>query len=209
MLMRRHLQNGAIFADDLSNIFDIRKRYDVVGNPDMVPSALGPIVHYDGEFDYIATRLKLLVTSKEYSWCTWLTPDRNDTSNTFIGDTGGSGFWGAYFDSADTLSFSMGGFTTGVDSYRNIPFDIELGLAVHVIFTWDGTSMKAYKNGIQVGVTTPITTPVDWPNEMLLGTKFIGSAAVGFYQGAQGDMVVWPKALSDVEAYGMFSGDLY
>jgi hypothetical protein len=78
----------------------------------------------------------------------------------------------------------------------------------HGAFTYDGTTLKLYKNGIQTGIVTSSTPVINGTNRLLIGARAANSDAsvvAGFTAGSVYSTAIYSRALTAAEVLQNFS----
>jgi hypothetical protein len=80
----------------------------------------------------------------------------------------------------------------------------------HVVLTWDGTTMLAYKDGVQVGVGWLYPGAGGVLNLTLAGAKgmIIGRRSVRFYDGTLDEVAIYPTKLSATKVLAHYTAGI-
>lgn len=143
-----------------------------------------------GTYISVATAATLL-TPGAFSWEAWMQDsDGTGKDMMFLSDSTSTNYLRVLGTHQLRVSATIGGVQTNVDD----PAAIVVGTWYHVVATYDGATLKLYKNGVLVassavtGVFTGATSP------LLLG-RYNGST--GFeWNGLLDDVAIYPTALS-------------
>ena len=202
MIMRRFLQAGAVFADDLSSLADVRARYAVTGNPSVVDSARGLAMHFSvgnnitrttsvGRFQHGA--------AGDFSVAFWIRT--TDDSHAVMGNKridGNTKGWMVRLGAPGDIILKVadGAAYTEVVSDTDINDDIWH----HVVFTVDrdGNSYP-YVDGVQETAVVNVENGDNISSDLDLA---IGCDALGSFDmvGDLREVVVFDRALKSTEA---------
>jgi hypothetical protein len=85
---------------------------------------------------------------------------------------------------------------------------IDLDVWIHVAATWDGTDMKLYKNGVEVGsMPKGGVLDIDPSVNAAIGNQPDGAEDRPF-EGVLDDVAIWNRGLSEAEVNGLMTGDV-
>ena len=81
---------------------------------------------------------------------------------------------------------------------------------VHIVGTYDGTSQKLYKNGIEIGSATKISGNLNFSsdNPFTLGCSPHGGAPNSFFDGSIDDFAIWDAALTSSEIEALYNSGM-
>ncbi len=122
-----------------------------------------------------------------------------------------------YTPSAQTVMYEIGsgmanpsnklqvGFYDGNWHYAQDSVDMTLNAWVFVVGTWDGTTLILYKNGVQVGTSTPgVPTPSGFYDGAVIGKRH-DTFGQPFFQGNLKEVGIWSRGLSQSEVTTLYN----
>jgi len=188
-------------ACDAADQTDEQNDGKFVGNITCVDGKFGKALSFPGGSN---THVRLDVTAKlakissQHTFAMWLRYKPGDTTNApFSYDDGGNKHLWNHNDGAMTMHWSGGSNLSGV---LTIPKDAW----AHVATTYDGSTWRAYLNGVETGsVANQPNLPLGAGNCILLGEDADGNCAGGgdtdVFAGLIDELHVYTRALSAAE----------
>jgi hypothetical protein len=103
---------------------------------------------------------------------------------------------GAYFNATNIIHF-------GSSANHSTPSSTSINTWMYLVFTYDGTSSKIYRNGALIGTQTLGLNTVNNSNIFRLGLSEQGIA--GFFDGAIDDLKIFNTGLTPTEVQDLYS----
>ncbi|MCX6927434.1 MAG: immunoglobulin domain-containing protein, partial [Verrucomicrobia bacterium] len=186
-------------------------------NSQWVPGMVGGALAFYGssEFGYVADYPK---PESNMTVAAWVWAESRPGWASILknwGDSSGGQFHFALYDTAGDLSIFVqqadGSFP---NTREGVPFP--LGSWQHVVFTCDGTSVRLFRNGIQVASVPYDGTLQPSPVMTCLGIGVktdnacagASTQAPGYWNGKMDDMGLWTRGLASVEIQAIYSSGL-
>jgi len=85
------------------------------------------------------------------------------------------------------------------------------GIWNHVVGTWDGTTMKLYRDGVEDSATySGFSGPIQYDsNDLLIGAQDLVGGMANFWNGAIDEVMILDRALSATEVNQLYFSNLY
>lgn len=201
MRLRRFEKCGAAFTEDFNSLADLRNRgFTINSSPTEVSMRGKKGIQFDGIDDYIDT--DQIHPSTHFSICFWLNMSEELSASGFIFDRDGTlspRFYLSYNAVSKLLQF-----TFGAGSHATIS-DFSLGETIFIAFTYDGTKIVGYKNGVEYNTTAATDT---LPNSTGLR---IGCAwdTTRYGKFTIQDFMYFPFALTDEDVQAIYNGSVF
>lgn len=205
--MRRYLQAGAIFAETLDDLQDIRGRYVIVGNPTMIPTARGAALHVSPGNNITAThQVGKFPHGAAGDFSISFRIRSTDANHVVLGnkriDGDEKGFCVRFEDGPIVLKVGDGGSSTEITSATGV-LD---GLWHNVTFAVDrdGNSY-VYVDGAQEGVVVALENgdDISSPLDLAIGCDALGSFDM---TGDLREVLIWNRNLTQAEAEDIAAG---
>lgn len=87
--------------------------------------------------------------------------------------------------------------------------DVAIGAWVHILGTWDGTTLKIYKMGKLVGSAVPGTTPTASTEPILVGRRHDSSGSKQYFPGPIGKVAKYNRTLPAAEIAEIFAEEAW
>lgn len=212
-MLRRHMKNGASFADPLDSLWSLRKDWaaEIVGAPTIVQSAFGPVISFDGSTDYIgftsANADSRWFTGYPFTMACWvkarntglvMSQAKSTVSNRWLGLGLGSGGVGRI----QLQSAGDGQTVLGTTAINDNKWHHICG-----VFLSD-TSRKLLVDGIEENsgvVNVPFSTTMNRNAIGCLGR----SGPTTFFEGEVTEAITFRRALSNAEVDQLYKGTTY
>lgn len=98
-----------------------------------------------------------------------------------------------------TARLKVGFFHSGSWSFASDSVDITTGQWVHIAGTWDGITLRVYKNGVLVGSNEPGRSPIAGSESFWIGRRHDTAGSVNFFPGYIDDVRIWNVARTQAE----------
>ena len=170
---------------------------------------------FDGSGDYVsfasASELQFLNRSP-YTLEVWMHPTSNPGSTSWTGifnredsSVGSRDGYNLYLegDIIDTVYLATERFTTGTNSNITTTYNNSdlLNIWSHIVVTYDGTTLKLYRNGVQLNSTTSTGNITNTSKTLEIGRRGTGSYFIGRLTGQK----IYKKALTAAEVKQNFN----
>ena len=177
-------------------------------------SANGGSISFDGSNDYVsfasASELRFLNRSP-YTLEVWMYPTSNPGSSTWTGlfnreDTSVGSRDGYNFflnGGSGTLTLAAQRYYTGTQSGVGYNFNDSdlLNIWHHVVVTYDGTTLRLYRNGVQLNSNTSTGNITNTSDTLEIGRRYTGSYFIGRLTGQK----IYNRALTVTEIQQNFN----
>lgn len=166
---------------------------------------------FDGSGDYITVPDVASLRLAKFTLSAWLNPDASGggAESWIFGKADGASNTQGYSIYMTSGLYVYGSVSTAAHSTAIVLTDsvaLTSGQWTHCVITFDGTTMRLYKNGVQTASRS------DWSNEdcnSSTQTAYIGSRPAWNYdyKGKMDDISVWNAALSASEVNLLYQGN--
>ena len=201
-MLRRHMKNGAVFADSLSSLRDLEKIWDavIVGNPLIAKSPRGNVLDLDGVSDYIdlgAFDQNDLAVASTWSLEVWFKADVTDSQDVIFASSVGTNDRIAIYITADIIRASIydGSFTSKSSAF------VDTDSWHHIVMVNAAGTLTVYLDGAAITGTDDASTSATV-------ATFIGARTSGtfLFNGKVGELTIFPHAFSAAEAAQLYKG---
>lgn len=177
-----------------NNIVPVNNGVTIVN--DTTRGKVGKFSSSSGEIKYIDSGT---ILAASFSWGVWIKPTSLANYPTILGNYNGS----------EALKYSLSvtgnkvqaGFTPGFNNVRDV-FDLELNVWTHICITYNGTTIKYFKNGSLVTSGTVSFTGSSLPAYV---GNYASYDANGNWVGLLDKVQFWNSALSDSNVALLYS----
>jgi len=196
-----------------ATLFDLGPSNNVNGILTFSPTWNADSIYYDGTGTYTAISGLISKLGTTVSAAIWFYNTGNFTGYQTLFDCGG-----AFDANSRQLSVFLGGSATQLyvavrgsgGAFINLSATMQLSTWTHLVLTFDGTTIRAYINGIFSGsTTTGVGSSFTEYTMRLAGNPTGGGAA---YTGLQDGFAVWSRPLNESEVATLYEsgrGGLY
>ena len=160
----------------------------------------------DGIDDYVALgNPDLLNFSGEITLAAWIRPDLSDGRRNII-------VHGHTYSPKSEVIFRIRDGEYQVGSWNGVNYvatstipadDVGLGNWVHLAGTYDGTTWRLYRNGVEVASTTNVTGALTVAEDWAIGAR--GTGTERFFDGGIDEPKIYSKALTEAEILALMS----
>jgi hypothetical protein len=172
----------------------------LVGDPQWVEGKMGGGLQFDGVDDYVETSY----TTDLATWTVsvWVTSPAAPDGDAPSGPVHREQNFQINWDHGDPNYRAAGGLNVGGSWYPASFGTLEADTWYHLAVTYDGESLKAYRDGVLITENTvPSGTPTSEPNSLKFGRH---AAAAQFFTGTIDEVRVYHRALSAVDVQELF-----
>ncbi len=96
-------------------------------------------------------------------------------------------------------------FKGGGQTYFNNAGTLTNGNWHHLVGTWDGSTMRAYVDGIDTGVTASLTSPCDSSVQPITFGKRVAPTNLAYFNGIIDEAKIWDRALDPTEVMDSYA----
>ena len=209
MQLRRLINTGAVFADDLSSIQDLEKQgYTVNGNPTITNSPVGKAITFDGTGDYLdCENAEDLQSTSALSVSFWVYRTTGGVTQSIVAkDDDTNRNYGIQIQSDARIYFYK--FTSNSIAGSNIlsTGTITLNTWTHITCTYTSGVQKIYINGVVDGEGTD-TGDID--NDDVNLTIGARANVDRLFTGAISNILIFNRALSQTEVTSIYEGKVF
>lgn len=201
--LERFKRNGAVFAETLGDSYpDLEsKGFTVNGDPQVVDTPYGRGMSFDGNGDYLTQTNQQLdfTTSSSFSGSVWVKLKADKNGYVYTKRDGSTG-WGLYY-------YATGRYFTIVD---DAGIEVIAGFVSpeidtwnHVAFTYDGTTLRMYLNGVAAGTGTSVAITAN-THDFIIGDRTGGSSVTQINADIV-NPIIFPLALSAQEVSDLYN----
>ncbi len=203
--------NGSAVYDAVGNEMSAIQTSNLIGLVD------NSVLSFDGVDDYVNVPNDVAFELQQYTIEAWI-----NLPNTVVGNTGlnysiiskgslqnelgidRSGFSLFYGDDGANDAFLLGQeSTSGTTEFFSVPQSLTPDTWYHVAGTYDGTTMRIFLDGSEIGNFNPVNPGVDHAGQNLnlkIGAfEGNGAAIINNYRGKLDEVRIWNYARTDVE----------
>jgi hypothetical protein len=150
---------------------------------------------FDGSNDYV-TCDKAPVLTTRFTLSLWLRPTSLSQANTYLLSATIAGFDNAYSILWEYVNNTVEFYSTGSALRTNSQISVSETIWTHIAYSYNGSTLLAYKNGVQVN-SRSATVTLNANPQALLFCSFAGSTA--FAQAQIDDVRIYQRPLSAAE----------
>ena len=168
------------------------------GCPQLITGYNRPM-SFDGSDDWVDCGSSPITSNSAFSWAAWINPTGSSGTPFFLGTNVAGEAMVSYWDSS-TGMVRLG--VWGADRlYSTIA--IPVNSWGHTCWTWDGTTLRAYTNGVAAGTATPAAFNIA-SNDMIIGAA---SASAQEFEGLINEVIVYDTALTLAQVQALAATD--
>lgn len=194
------------------DILDIGDSDTLIGPPTTGLYHYEPYMAFNGTSDFVSVADAASLDLTNFSVACWFFNDENFASDEamivnkggFGDDTAGQnmnyGLWVGQTAGDLTGGFEEGTGTDHFASYSKV--NSSQSTWTHGLVTYDGTTVRLYQNGIQVGTHATTATPETNAQPLVIGRN--SRASDRFFQGRIDEVYVWNTALTAAEVLALY-----
>jgi len=141
---------------------------------------------------------------QQFTISLWVNPDstQNQYADIFDNNHTGTQNLNCQQDNTNTNVYTMGG--TDGTRWSITPFTLTSGILTHLAFTFDGSRMRGYINGMLLGIGDPINGIYYNNQSFILGNWGLDGR---HWKGYMDDVAIFSRALSSSEVYNLYNSD--
>jgi len=148
----------------------------------------GSCLAFDGGDDWVDCGSSPITSNSAFSWAAWINPINSSGTPFFLGTNVAGEAMVSYWDSSTSM------VRVGVWGADRLTSNIAIPANNwgHTCWTWDGTTLRAYTNGVAAGTATPAAFNIA-SNDVIIGAA---AASAQEFEGSIGDVKLYNVALS-------------
>jgi hypothetical protein len=143
---------------------------------------------FDGSDDWVDCGSSPITSNSAFSWAAWINPTGSSGTPFFLGTNTTGQAMVSYWDSSTNIV--RVGWWGGDKLISTIA--IPVNSWGHTCWTWDGTTLRAYTNGVAAGTATGFTFNIA-SDDMIIGAA---SASAQEFEGLINEVIVYDTALT-------------
>lgn len=191
------------------NILDItnNSKATITGQKTFDDGISGKAISFDGGKNFLTIQTPDILQSKEFTITFWLKrTSESDQFDHILSHVNTNKTAGFVFDTLSNQNLRLVMFNEEKSQFIPTKIFLPLDTFIHIISTFDGKTVKLYKNGELAGKAEVIgnyTNPQELPLRLASAASFNGN----YWQGEIDELRIYDRVLSDEEADLLYNGD--